>query len=170
MSSIIIQIIGFIAWIVATTSYWFKNKKQILMVQIIGDILYGIHYILLGATIGGIICVIGLIREIGFFNAKNCKQEKQLMFVIIPVYLLVGMITVTSNVEILPILAAIIYCYTLTMAAKWMVVGGIIDAVCWLVYDFVCGSYSGVFTDIIIIISNSLSLVKRKKDEIIWKR
>lgn len=170
MNFVLIQIIGFLAWIVATASYWFKTKKQILMVQIIGDILYGIHYILLGATIGGIVCVIGLIREICFFNTKNNRQEKILMFIIVPIYLIVGVLTITSNIELLPVVAAIIYCYTLTMATKWMVVGGIIDAVCWLVYDFISGSYSGVFTDVVIIVSNSLSLIKRKKDEILWKR
>lgn len=170
MNFMIVQLIGFLAWIVATISYWFKTKKQILMAQIVGDVLYGIHYLLLGATVGGIVCIIGLVREVMFFKAKKPIQEKILMCIMIPIYLVVGMITTNNTIEMLPIVAAIIYCYTLTMAAKHMVVGGIIDAVCWLVYDAVNGSYSGVFTDIIIIFSNTLSLIKRKKDEIRWKR
>ena len=72
--------------------------------------------------------------------------------------------TSTTIIEIFPILASITYCYTLTMAANYVVLGGLIDAIYWLFYDIICGSYTGAFADTIVIVSNTLSLIHRKKE------
>ncbi len=160
-----IQTLGLLAFLCTTVSYWGKSKKQILAVQIIGDIFYAIHYFLLGAIAGGLTQVFGLFRETSFFCSKTKKQEKIIFICLVPIYLFIGCITSTTIIEIFPILASITYCYTLTMAANYVVLGGLIDAIYWLFYDILCGSYSGAFADIIVIVSNILSLIHRNKKE-----
>lgn len=159
-----IQSLGLIAFLCTTASYWGKSKKQILAVQIIGDIFYATHYFLLGAITGGITQLIGLFRETSFFCSKTKKQEKIIFFVLVPIYLLIGCLTSNTIIQIFPIVASITYCYTLTMAANYVVLGGLIDAFYWLFYDILCGSYTGAFADSIVIISNTLSLIHRKKE------
>lgn len=161
---LIIQALGLCAFFCTTVSYWGKSKKKILAIQMIGDFFYVTHYFLLGALTGGLTQVLALFRETSFFFSKTKKQEKIIFFVLVPIYLLIGCLTSTTVVQIFPIIASIIYCYTLTMATNYVVLGGLIDALYWLFYDIICGSYTGAFADTIIIISNTLSLIHRKKD------
>ena len=161
---LLIQALGLIAFLCTTVSYWGKGKKQILAIQIVGDIFYATHYFLLGAITGGLTQVLGLFRETSFFCAKTKKQEKIIFVILVPIYLFIGCMTSTTIIEIFPILASITYCYTLTMAANYVVLGGLIDAIYWLFYDIICGSYTGAFADTIVIVSNTLSLIHRKKD------
>jgi len=142
-----IQTLGLLAFLCTTVSYWGKSKKQILAVQI------------------RLTQVLGLFRETSFFCSKTKKQEKIIFICLVPIYLFIGCITSTTMIEIFPILASITYCYTLTMAANYVVLGGLIDAIYWLFYDILCGSYSGAFADIIVIVSNILSLIHRNKKE-----
>ncbi len=159
-----IQALGLLAFLCTTLSYWGKSKKKILAIQIVGDLFYAIHYFLLGALTGGLTQVLGLLRETSFFCAKTKKQEKIIFAILVPVYLLIGCMTSTTTIEIFPIIASITYCYTLTMAANYVVLGGLIDAIYWLFYDILCGSYTGAFADSIVIISNIFSLIHRKKE------
>lgn len=161
---LLIQALGLLAFLCTTLSYWGKSKKRILAIQIVGDIFYAIHYFLLGALTGGLTQVLGLFRETSFFCAKTMKQEKIIFFVLVPIYLFIGCMTSNTIVEIFPIIASITYCYTLTMAAKYVVLGGLIDAIYWLFYDIICGSYTGALADGIVIISNIFSLIHRKKE------
>lgn len=159
-----IQALGLCAFLCTTASYWGKSKKKILAIQIVGDLFYATHYFLLGALTGGLTQVLGLLRESAFFFSKTKKQEKMIFFVLVPIYLFIGCMTSSTIIEIFPIIASITYCYTLTMAANYVVLGGLIDAIYWLFYDIICGSYTGAFADGIVIISNIFSLIHRKKE------
>ncbi len=165
MNFLFIQALGLCAFLCTTVSYWGKSKKQILAVQIVGDLFYATHYFLLGALTGGLTQVLGLLRESAFFASKTKKQEKIIFMVLVPIYLFIGCMTSSTIIQIFPILASITYCYTLTMAANYVVLGGLIDAIYWLFYDVICGSYTGAFADSVVIISNIFSLMHRKKEE-----
>ena len=62
---IISQILAFIAIILTMLAYQQKKKSQILGLTITGDILYGVHYLLLGAWSGVITKVISITRDKG---------------------------------------------------------------------------------------------------------
>ncbi len=156
-----IQLLGLIAWLCVVFSYWGKTKKQVLWIQILADILYAFHYLFLGAVVGTLTVLVCLFREVGFFFCKTKEEEKKFFWVITPLYLTVGLLFTNRIVEMLPIVSGIIYGYTLTMAVEWMVLGGLIDASYWLCYDFLCGSYVGMLTDIVMIISNFFSFLRK---------
>ena len=103
---LLIQALGLIAFLCTTVSYWGKGKKQILAIQIVGDIFYATHYFLLGAITGGLTQVLGLFRETSFFCAKTKKQEKIIFVILVPIYLFIGCMTSTTIIEIFPILAS----------------------------------------------------------------
>lgn len=165
MVAVGIQALGLIAWLCAVWSYWRKTKKGMLAVQIVADLFYVLHYFLLGAYTGFATIVVCLFREIGFYLCKNKAEEKRFFYLLIPIYLVVGALFSDRAIEMLPVVACIIYGYTETAAVKWMVVGGMIDTSYWLLYDAFCGSYVGIVTDVITLTSSILSLLFRRKRE-----
>lgn len=53
---ILIQLLGFIAWLFLAASYYRKDTNRILVFQITGTLLFCLHYFLLGAYSGLFIC------------------------------------------------------------------------------------------------------------------
>ena len=52
---LLIQLISVVAWLFIVLSYYRKNTNKILVFQIIANITYCIHYLLLGAFSGVLI-------------------------------------------------------------------------------------------------------------------
>ena len=163
MKFLFIQLLGIFAWFLDIASYWFENKKHLLITQVLADFFFVYHYYLLGAKVGSVICFISAIRELCFYLINSKKREKLLCWIAICVYVMIGFFTVSSVVDWLPVFAEIIYCYTLMSCSEDIVFGGIIDSIYWIIYGIVCHSYAGVITDMLVIISNSIVLIKRKE-------
>ena len=70
---IFIQILGIIAWVFLILSYHRKNTNKIIIFQIVGNILYCIHYLLLGAYGGLFICFFEIIFDYGYY--KTTKDD-----------------------------------------------------------------------------------------------
>lgn len=67
MNFILIQVIGAIAFITLVASYYQKEKKKILFIQIIAYILFAIHYYLLSGVSGTICNVLGLLSLLSIY-------------------------------------------------------------------------------------------------------
>lgn len=164
MSIIITQLLGGIAWFIDVLSYWFKRKKQILLFQIISELCFSVHYYLLAAKTGTIICVLNLVREIGFYYIKTERMKKVLCSIMILIYIILCISTIESVIDLFPILAEITYCYSLMGESEDIIIGGIIDAIYWFFYGIINHSYVGAMTDMLMIFSNSVILIKRKNN------
>lgn len=162
MNFLYIQFLGIFAWFLDISSYWFKNKKTLLIFQILSNLVFTYHYYLLGAKAGFIICLISSVRELCFYLI-NSKREYILLFkVLLFLYIIIGFNTANSVIDLLPVLAEITYSYTLMSSSDDIVFGGIIDSIYWIIYGIMCRSYAGVITDIIVIASNSFILFRRR--------
>lgn len=160
MKFMIIQIFGVVAWFIESISYWANTKKKILFLQVIADLFFTVHYYLLSAKTGALVCFVSLIREYIFFITKTQKAENIWCCVMIFIYVILGLTTTGSIIDLLPICAEIIYCYTLICGTNEIIIGGIIDSIYWLIYGIICNSYVGIMSDIIVIISNTVALIK----------
>ena len=130
---IFIQILGIIAWVFLILSYHRKNTNKIIIFQIVGNILYCIHYLLLGAYGGLFICFFEIIFDYGYY--KTTKDD--LIYLIsIPVRILGGLISLISLIDILPIIASLIDGYSLTKKKRFVVIGAIISYSIWFISDF----------------------------------
>ena len=148
---LLIQILGIIAWVFLILSYHRKDTNKIIIFQIVGNILYCIHYLLLGAYGGLFICFFEIIFDYGYY--KTTKDD--LIYLIsIPVRIFGGLISLISLIDILPIIASLIDGYSLTKKKRFVVIGAIISYSIWFIYDFSVLSYSGALADLVIIISN----------------
>ena len=72
---IIAQIVGIVAMAFNILSYQGKKQKTIVTLQLFGSMLFSVNYLLLGATVGGILNIIGTVRAVVFFFGDKFKAE-----------------------------------------------------------------------------------------------
>ena len=170
----LIQIIGFVAWILLVLSYYRKNTNKILVFQIISTVLFCLHYYLLGAYSGLVICIFEVVRDYLYYITD--KDIYIFVFSVI-VYFICSIVTYTSILDLFPYLASLMDGFFLTKKKKIVVVGAIITYILWFIYDMYALSYSGAITDAIIVFSNCMILFfdfnifdRNSKSPIILKR
>lgn len=146
-----IQILGFLAWILLVLSYYRKDTNKILIFQIISTILFCVHYYLLGAYSGLLICILEVIRDSAYYKTD---KDNYIFLGSVIVYAVCGIVTFTKIVDLFPYLASLIDGFFLTKKRKTVVLGAIVTYTLWFIYDMYALSYSGAITDAIIIISN----------------
>ena len=157
-----IQLIGFVAWVLLALSYYRKDTNHILVFQIISTILFCLHYFLLGAYSGLLICVYEVIRDYAYYRTD---ADDYIFLGSVVVYGISAYITFTSVLDLFPYIASLIDGFFLTKKRVIVVLGAIVTYTLWLIYDLYAKSYSGAITDGIIIISNLYILIFRKDDK-----
>lgn len=157
-----IQLIGFIAWLLLAFSYYRKDTNHILVFQIISTILFCLHYLLLGAYSGLLICVYEVIRDYAYYKTD---QDNYIFLGSVVVYIISAIITFTSILDLFPYIASMIDGFFLTKKRVIVVLGAIVTYTLWLIYDLYAKSYSGAITDGIIILSNLYILIFRKDQD-----
>ena len=151
-----IQLLGFLAWLMLVYSYYRENTNKILIFQILSTIMFCIHYYLLGAYSGLLICIYEVIRDYSYFKTD---KDNYIFIGSVIVYVISSIITYTSILDLFPYLASLIDGFFLTKNRKTVVFGAIITYTMWFIYDMYARSYSGAITDGILIISNLMILL-----------
>ena len=157
----LIQFIGLIACVLLIYSFYGKDTNHILYIQIFSTILFSVHYLLLGAYSGLLICSYELIRDYLYYRTD---KDNHIFIGSIIVYGVSIFMTFTSLLDIFPYIASLIDGYFLTKKRVIIVIGGIVAYTLWLFYNLYVKSYSGAIADSIIIISNLYILIFRKDD------
>ena len=151
MSFWVAQLVGIEGLLLLLISYRRKNTNQILVVQLLASLSYMVHYLLLGAFSGLLICFIDFIRDMLYFKTD---KDKLVFFLSIPFYILVGVFNYKTYIDVLPTIASVNDGFWLTKHKKAIVIGAILSCLLWIAYDFTYKSYTGVLDCTIIIISN----------------
>jgi hypothetical protein len=146
-----IQLIGVVAWFFIFISFYRKNTDKILIFQVIASILYCFHYYFLDAYSGLLMCALSAVFDFAYYKTD---KDKYLYLVSIPLRIICGLLFYKSIIDILPIIASLLDGYILTKEKRVVVIGGIIYYSLWIVYNIFVASYSGVVTDLILVISN----------------
>ena len=157
-----IQLIGFIAWLLLAFSYYRKDTNHILVFQIISTVLFCVHYFLLGAYSGLLICAYEVIRDYAYYKTD---ADNYIFMGSVLVYGISAYVTYTTLLDLFPYIASLIDGFFLTKKRVIVVLGAIVTYTLWLIYDLYAKSYSGAITDAIIIISNLYILIFRKEDK-----
>ena len=78
-------------------------------------------------------------------------------------FLLTSILTYDGIYSLLPTFGGILYTLYMRGSKKDLLVGGIYNASSWAIYNFIAGSYVGVFTEVTVMFSNILALYKNKR-------
>ena len=160
---ILAQILALFAILFWVISILLKNKKNILLMQVIANGIYGIEYLLLGAFSAASMNFLSFLRLLVyyFYALLNIKMPKWILFVFIALVLLFGIITYDGLISLLPIIITVLYTYAfwqnnLNVARIIYIVAAII----WIYYNYEVGAYVGIIGNALEIITGLISLIK----------
>lgn len=160
---ILAQVLALFAILFWVISILLKNKKNILLMQVIANGIYGIEYLLLGAFSAASMNFLSFLRLLVyyFYALLNIKMPKWILFVFIALVLLFGIITYDGLISLLPIIITVLYTYAfwqnnLNVARIIYIVAAII----WIYYNYEVGAYVGIIGNILEIITGLISLIK----------
>lgn len=157
MFFVLVQLLGFIGWGLSVLSYWKKEINGILYFQLIAGIFYALHYYFLGAVVGFLIIIFEFFRD--FFYYKS-DLDKYIFIATLPFYIVFGFLIFDGIVSLYPVIASIVEGFGLAVKKNVAVVGAIVSAALWLVYDYMAGSYVGMIACVILLFSNVIVFIK----------
>ena len=160
---VLAQVLALFAILFWAISILLKNKKNILLMQVIANGIYGIEYLLLGAFSAASMNFLSFLRLLVyyFYALLNIKMPKWILFVFIALVLLFGIITYDGLISLLPIIITVLYTYAfwqnnLNVARIIYIVAAII----WIYYNYEVGAYVGIIGNALEIITGLISLIK----------
>ena len=67
------QIIGIFAMVANIAAYQFKNKRNVILCQLAGSVLFAVNMFMLDALMGGLLNIVGIVRAIVYINKDRLK-------------------------------------------------------------------------------------------------
>ena len=169
---LLIQALGLIGMTMNLISFQLKEQKRLIRLQFYSSIVFSVHYLLLGATMGAILNMIGICRAFVFSNKeKKWAQKKGWLPAFIAVYAVVYILTFTVFgkectaynllLELLPVIGmtATTIGFYLENATKVRLLS-LMNAPTWLVYNVISGSIGGALTEVFCLISVVVGILR----------
>ena len=162
MDNLLAQIIGFGGTALTIIAYQQNKRKKILLCTVISAALFAIHYIILGAYTGAIMNILAASRSLVFMNnTKKWAKSKIWVAVFMIVYTVACVLTWDKWYSVLPLIAML-----LTTVSNWFQSEKKIrfltfpSSPCWLVYNVLNGSFAGVITEIFVMSSLIIAIIR----------
>lgn len=152
---IIAQIIGILGTISLFFMYRQSSKKKYILLKLLSETLWAIHYFLLSAIGGAIPNLVGIAREIVFMNDnKKWANKKVWAAIFIAINWTIALILLKSAIQIIPICVSSLVTISFTFK-KTSNIRLVAIPVCttMLIYDILVGSWSGVLNESLSLIS-----------------
>ena len=148
------QLVGFVGMTISFISFQTDTKKRILILLSLANFIWGIHYIMLGAFTGAVICFIEIVRNLIFAQEKKLKQPKIWTVLFIIVFAIAGYITWVGLLSLattgVVILVTISYAFGNT---RFIRICATASSVIWLVYNALQLSLAGAITEVFCLVS-----------------
>ena len=162
---IIAQCIGILAMLFNIFSYQSKQQKNVIALQLCGGVLFAVNFLLLGATVGGILNILASIRAIVFLFKEKLKADRLSWFVaFLASYFAVYVLNFTLLekepiffnlvIELLPVIGmtALNVGFRLKSAADVRRCG-MVSSPAWLIYNIVVGSWGAILCEALTLVS-----------------
>lgn len=160
------QLIGAVAAVLLLSSFQQKTHKRIVFMQACAGLLFGIQFLLIGAYEGMACNFIGMFRSFSYsFRNKSKIIDSIFCPIFFAIAFTVGTVFTYKNLfSLMPLVAMIISSFVLWIpqTQKLRALTFPTSAL-WLVYNFLCGSVSGVITESSCILSIIIGLIRFRK-------
>lgn len=160
---IIAQFFGILVLITNILAMQMKNKKQIILLFILANLFSAINFVLLGSYTGTIICIFAIIQTLinKIFENKKQQVPKMMLLLYIFISIVLGLITLNSLVDILPIICSILYTITIVQDKEKNIRKiSLINIILWIIYDIVCLAYTAALSDLLTTISTLIGMYR----------
>ncbi|MBE7039760.1 MAG: YgjV family protein [Ruminococcaceae bacterium] len=160
-------LVGVIALIVALASFQQNVPKKMVIYQLIANSLFVVHFFMLGAKVGAAINLMSAVRSLIYAQTdKKWAGHPAWTVVFVVISILIAVFLWEGWLSLLPVLGAL--CYTLSFrmkTSKMVRLVSLPSSPCWIVYNAIKGSIPGIITELYVIISILVGMLRfdRKK-------
>lgn len=172
---IIAQAIGILAMLFNILSYQGKSQKSVIALQLFGAALFSVNFLMLGATVGGILNILGTVRAVVFLFKDKLKADRTAWFVAFLIsyaaiyvlnFTLFGKESTLFNlaVELLPVIGMVALNVGFRLKnASDVRKCGLISSPAWLIYNLVVGSWGAIICEALTLISIFIGIFRHDK-------
>lgn len=160
--NILAQILGLGGVYMLFSLYQQKERNKLLFRKLCADVLWGVHYIFLGAYAGAIPNLVGIARETIFMHSDK-KWAKSLLWPVlfIAVSWTLTIISWKSAISFLPMCASTLVTISLWVKSpKFTRLLSVPVCISFIIYDVFAGSYAGIINESISLVSIVISFFK----------
>ena len=160
---ILAQAVGFIATGVAIYSFQAKHRVTMLTMQTASNLMWMVHYFMLGSLSAVFANFIGTVRNIiyGMRGKYKFADSKIVPAVSIIAFIIAGIFTYTTPFDILPTLAMIFASIAFFVKEERLIrCISVFIAISWLVFGFYAGSIAGIISDGSTFISIVIAMIR----------
>lgn len=161
------KIVGYIAIVASVLIYQQKTRKNLLISKAVTDVLWIIHYFLMGGYTGAAVTCVALVREVVFFRSDWRNKNSKL---ILAVFLCISAVCTALTWDgVFSIFAML--CSMLSIVSFWIgepkvsrIMAFPISG-CMLIYGVANGSVAVLINEVLVMISSVIGILQhdRKK-------
>lgn len=158
---IFIQLIGFVGLLLFALSFQPKTKQKILGFQVFSFLFWALHYALLGAWTGTALALLNSLRVIAFYKYKT--RPRWLLYTFLILALLFAAITWEGYISLF-VVGGVFFATISTFQQDEQKLRYLFPPsnIMWIVYNLFVRSYSGVLSEIIVLISIIVGIFRNK--------
>ena len=166
------EIVGYVGIFLSILIYIQGKRKNLVFFKLVSDVVWCVHYTLLGAYSGAAIGFIAIFREFVFLNKGKKWADNKLWFIFFLVLSPTASIITGKNLYcFLPAIAAFlsVFCFYQSKAKKSRYFA-IPISLCMLTYDILVSSTQGIINEIFTMSSIFIGfivndIVKKRKEK-----
>lgn len=169
---ILAQIFGLVGMVFNLLAFQQKSHRGVVLCQLFAASSFCVNYFMLGALVGGLLNLFGILRAIVFFFKEKTRADHVGWLIFFTavfvasyplVFLVFGTPPVLRNliVELLPVLAMILITVSLRMgSAKAVRRLGLFSSPLWLTYNAFSGSIGAIISEVLNLISIIVGILR----------
>ena len=160
-------VFGVLAVAVALFIYLSRSRRVILLTKLTDDILWAVHYLLIGGFTATALNLIGVVREIVFFNrGKKWASSKIWLYVFLAAVIVAGILTWEGYPSLLALAGMIFAVFSFWCKAPLLICClSIPSELCWLCYNIIHASVPGMISSNIAILSAVIGIIRNLRAE-----
>jgi hypothetical protein len=161
------KIAGYTAIVASVLIYQQKNKRNLLICKAVTDVLWIVHYLLLGAYTGVVVTCVALVREVVFFRSdRHNKTGKLILACFLFISVACSAFTWGGIFSVFAMLGSM-----LSIVSFWIgepkvsrIMAFPISG-CMLIYGVSNGSVAVLINEVLVMVSSAIGIMKhdRKK-------
>ena len=171
------QITSIIAMSCNIISYQYKAQRQLIICQLLGGTFFAISFFLLGATVGGLLNILAVIRAVVFLFPKKLNSSHPAWLVgFIACYILFYILTFTVFdkeptplaflIEILPVIGMTSLSIAMMFQDSSKVRQfGLISSPAWLIYNIYYFSVGAIICEAFSLVSIFIGMLRHDKKQ-----
>lgn len=169
---IISQVISFVVWGINIAIAQMKDVKYVLLGEVIGNLLLGLSYTMLGGLSGGWVCLVAAVQTIILFFTNNkdisSKAKNVLLIVFAAIYVIGTVVVYQGWGDIISCACAIVYVLAImqTDTAKYRKYK-VLNSFLWTIYDIKIAAFASLLMHGSILISLVVGMIRldRKQEK-----